>query len=200
VDGDCRDKFIAHVGLRTFRRPLAQAEVQRLRTMFVANASPLEGVRTVLEFLLQSPSFLYLANSHDPKVLPFVRAARLSYFLSNTTPSDATPSALASRSTTLLDDDMVDAISSLANLRDLRLAALPVTNAHLQRLAKQVTAIARLDLSGCVQITDAALDTLAEIKSLTWLNVSGTKVAAEGLQRFRESRADVRLVAFMPAG
>jgi mono/diheme cytochrome c family protein len=89
LDGECRDKFIAGVGLRTFRRPLAQAELQRLRTMFVANPSPLEGVRTVLEFLLQSPSFLYLANSHDPKVLPFVRAARLSYFLTNTTTSDA---------------------------------------------------------------------------------------------------------------
>lgn len=96
-----------------------------------------------------------------------------------------------------VDDDMIDAISSLANLRDLRLAALPVTNSHVQRLAKQTTGLARLDLSGCTQITDAALDQLVEIKGLTWLNVSGTKVSVEGLQRFRQIRTDVKLVAFM---
>jgi Leucine-rich repeat (LRR) protein len=96
-----------------------------------------------------------------------------------------------------VDDDLIDTVSSLANLRDLRLAALPVTNSHVQRLAKQGTGLSRLDLSGCAQLTDAALDMLAQMKSLTWLNVSGTKVSTEGLRRFRESRTDVRLVALL---
>ncbi|MDX2023090.1 MAG: DUF1592 domain-containing protein [Deltaproteobacteria bacterium] len=89
LDGTCRDNFIRSMGLRLFRRPLIEAEVQRLRTMFVANKDPKEGLRTVLEFALQSPSFLYIGQSRDPKVLPYVRAARLAYFLTNTTPSDA---------------------------------------------------------------------------------------------------------------
>jgi Leucine-rich repeat (LRR) protein len=96
-----------------------------------------------------------------------------------------------------VDDELIDAVSSLESLRDLRLASLPVTNAHVQRLAKHTTAIMRIDLSGCAQITDAALDTLAEVKSLTWLNVSGTKVSAEALQKFKQSRTDVKLVAHM---
>ena len=96
----CSERFIAAFGRRAFRRPLDAEELQLYRGLFAAGRGQTggnfaNGVRLVLSAMLQSPSFLYLveprraAGSGAPeKVPPYALAARLSFFLWNTTPDE----------------------------------------------------------------------------------------------------------------
>lgn len=95
----CRDRFIAEFGLRSFRRPLSDAEQMRLAELFDAGAelvggsSPFrDGVQVVVEALMQSPYFLYrteLSNTTEDATVPLSNyevASRLSYFLYDSMP------------------------------------------------------------------------------------------------------------------
>ena len=91
----CADQFIQTFGRRVFRRPLSAEESARYRGLFDANQARGfgEGIRVVLETLLQSPSFVYhLELTPAPSgagVTPlggFEVASRLSYALWNTLP------------------------------------------------------------------------------------------------------------------
>jgi hypothetical protein len=72
-DTRCRDQFVRSFGLRAFRRPLAEAEFDRYAALFTAQAAPegqagksrqfLDGARVVVEAMLQSPKFLFHAES-----------------------------------------------------------------------------------------------------------------------------------------
>jgi hypothetical protein len=92
---DCGASFVAELGKRAFRRPLTSAEQTRLLTLFGRGAELVgtgnafrDGVRLVVEALLQSPQFLYrteLSATAGPDGLialdSWEMASRLSYFL-----------------------------------------------------------------------------------------------------------------------
>jgi len=90
--------FIAAVGRRIYRRPLAPAEVTAYQKLFDSGAT-LSGTRSafakgasvVLEAMLQSPYFLYRTElgAVGAPLSAYEMAAKLSLWLRNTTPDDA---------------------------------------------------------------------------------------------------------------
>ncbi|MGB8223530.1 MAG: DUF1592 domain-containing protein [Polyangiales bacterium] len=132
IDGSdaCALSFIRGFGKRAFRRPLAQAEVDRLKSVFdwAIHDPDLgrfeDGIQIVIEALLQSPSFLYRPEPGaetpiEGDVVPFTSwemATKLSYMLWNTMPdaelfaaadADAlrTSEQIATQATRMLEDD-----------------------------------------------------------------------------------------------
>src|SRR5690348_2551909 len=91
ADVKCRDAFVRSFGLRAFRRPLRDAEFKRYAGAFSTSATAsgkfLEGARTVVEAMLQSPNFLFhLESGPGGKSADYDLASRLSYFLWDTMP------------------------------------------------------------------------------------------------------------------
>jgi hypothetical protein len=97
---DPRD-FITTFGLRAFRRPLSDTEINRYMDLFASAAAVFPqqqpfaaGVRLVVQGMLQSPLFLYRAELSAAKLgngMPldgYEVASRLSYLLWNTMPDD----------------------------------------------------------------------------------------------------------------
>jgi hypothetical protein len=100
ADVKCRDNFVRSFGLRAFRRPLLDVEFKRYSAAFRAQASAngkfLEGARTVVEAMLQSPNFLYhLEAGPDGQLLDYEIASRLSYLLQDTMPDKSLLDAAA---------------------------------------------------------------------------------------------------------
>lgn len=104
----CARTFLQTFGRRAFRRPLDTDELNRWVAVYTTAASTgayATGIRTVVEAMLQSPSFLYrleLApvgkNPDDPNgyaVDAYALASRLSYMLWNSGPDDALLDAAA---------------------------------------------------------------------------------------------------------
>ncbi|MEM9190844.1 MAG: DUF1592 domain-containing protein, partial [Myxococcota bacterium] len=98
TDRGCISEFIRAFGRRAYRRPLSDDERANYEALYdsFAVAGPEEGVRLVLQAMLQSPHFLY-----RPELVPpdrgegevvaldrFELATRLSYFLWTSTPDD----------------------------------------------------------------------------------------------------------------
>jgi hypothetical protein len=116
--------FIRTLGRRAFRRPLTTAEEQSYQAMFdlgaatTAEGSPFaKGAALVIRSLLQSPHFLYRTElgAAGAPLTGFEVASKLSFWLRNTTPSDALLDAAASgqldsaegvaaQATTMLDE------------------------------------------------------------------------------------------------
>lgn len=93
-DAKCRDAFVRAFGLRAFRRPLREDEVERYSAAFAVQARIgrrfNEGARVVVEAMLQSPNFLFHVEAGpDGKSTDYDVASRLSYLLWNTMPDDA---------------------------------------------------------------------------------------------------------------
>jgi hypothetical protein len=96
TDGACVDGFIQRFGSRAYRRPLAADELQRLHAVYAwgqANTTAIDGVRMVIEVVLQSPDFLYRpelgAGEAAPGVLhlsSYEMATRLSYLFRGSMP------------------------------------------------------------------------------------------------------------------
>ncbi|MEM6732824.1 MAG: DUF1592 domain-containing protein, partial [Myxococcota bacterium] len=102
ASSECPRQFITDFGRRVFRRPLVESEVDALLRVYVAGAqaidsegvlvhSPEAGVRLTVHAMLQSPSFLYIAEfgSDDGEVVPLTSyeiATRLSFLLWRSTP------------------------------------------------------------------------------------------------------------------
>jgi len=91
TDVKCRDLFVRSFGLRAFRRPLRELEFKRYAAAFSAQASEsgkfLEGARTVVEAMLQSPNFLFhLEAGPDGQSVDYDIASRLSYLLQDSMP------------------------------------------------------------------------------------------------------------------
>ncbi|HEX6765484.1 MAG TPA: DUF1592 domain-containing protein [Polyangiaceae bacterium] len=103
ADTACPAEFVASFGHRAFRRPLTTEETTRLTTLFsqgptlVASGDSFkDGVRLVVEAVLQSPKFLYRnelgdeTNADGLIVLDdWEIASRLSFFLWNSIPDGA---------------------------------------------------------------------------------------------------------------
>lgn len=126
----CVDAFIDDFGMRAFRRPLKPEEITRLRNLYdwAMNDPDFgtmeDGLRLVIEGVLQSPYFLYRSEfgNADPVEADVVRltdwelATKLSYMLWNTMPDDVlfaaaaagelrTPEQLADQAERMLADD-----------------------------------------------------------------------------------------------
>jgi Protein of unknown function (DUF1592)/Protein of unknown function (DUF1588)/Protein of unknown function (DUF1587)/Protein of unknown function (DUF1595)/Protein of unknown function (DUF1585) len=94
ADEKCRDRFVREFGLRAFRRPLRDDELQRYSAAFSEQARAsgkfLEGARIVVEAMLQSPDFLFhLEAGPDGRSTDYDVASRLAYLLWNTMPDRA---------------------------------------------------------------------------------------------------------------
>jgi hypothetical protein len=99
-DARCRDQFVRRFGARAFRRPLTDDEVRRYSTLFAAQAEKtrqfLEGARIVVEAMLQSPKFLFHAESGpNGRDRDYEVASRLAYFLWDTMPDQRLTDAAA---------------------------------------------------------------------------------------------------------
>jgi hypothetical protein len=89
-DAACRKKFIEQFGRRAFRRPLDAKEMADHEALFRKQDTFLRGAQTVMEAMLQAPSFLFwLEDVPNPRLRPYAVAAQLSYFLWNSMPDDA---------------------------------------------------------------------------------------------------------------
>jgi hypothetical protein len=148
-ESGCRDEFLSSFGLRVYRRPLSDAELARYQALFdggaelFASADPFkDGVRLVLEAMLQSPSFLYRvergAGAMDEageRITDYEAASRLSFMLWGSTPNDSllaaanagelsTPEGVAAHARRLVDDPAVAVRVNDYHARWLELSAL----------------------------------------------------------------------------
>jgi hypothetical protein len=100
TDATCAAAFVDRLGRRAFRRPLATDEKARYVALFTATAAGgtfADGIRLVVQTMLQSPSFLYhleldaapTASGSIVALDSYQLAARLSFFLWNSVPDDA---------------------------------------------------------------------------------------------------------------
>jgi len=89
ADADCRTRFIREFGLKAFRRPLTDAEVQRYSSLFQKQDDFRRGAQIVVETMLQSPNFLFLDPGSAVERKSYARASRLSYFLWDSMPDEA---------------------------------------------------------------------------------------------------------------
>ena len=111
TDAACVDGFIQRFGSRAYRRPIAADEAARLRKVYdwgTQNTTALDGVRMVIEVLLQSPDFLYRpelgagpATSGVLHLSSYEMATRLSYLLRGSMPDQ-----------TLLDEAAADRLKT----------------------------------------------------------------------------------------
>ena len=93
-DTACRDRFLRNFGYHAFRRPLRDAEFRRYAAAFTAQSKQtgkfLEGARLIVEAMLDSPDFLFHAESGPDEQSPdYEIASRLSYFLWDSMPDEA---------------------------------------------------------------------------------------------------------------
>ena len=123
-DADCAEDIVDELGRRIWRRPLTDAEIERLGGVIAwigEDAGDFDvGLTYGLAAMLQSPHFLYRkehGTSADGGALDgYELATRLSFFLWNTIPDDellaaaeagelSTDEGLAAQAQRLLDDD-----------------------------------------------------------------------------------------------
>ena len=144
TDAACKAQFIGEFGLRAQRRPLTSAEATIYAGLFDKGADLVasgdafkDGVRVVIEAMLQSPKFLYRAElTQDQQADGFLKldgyeiAQRLSYMAWNTMPDDALFDAAESGS---LNEAAGLATAAARLLADER-AKRPVADFHGQWL------------------------------------------------------------------
>src|SRR5260370_14142745 len=87
-DALCRAQFIREFGRRAFRRPLEPEEVARFEALFQSQGDCLKGAQTIIEAVLQSPSFLlWMEQTPKPEWRPYATAGPLAYSLWDTMPA-----------------------------------------------------------------------------------------------------------------
>lgn len=93
----CLEAFLRSFGRKAFRRPLADDELTRFKTIAQSAGDalddPWEGLRYAVAGMLQSPHFLFRIEIGEPdpagggfRYNPFELASRLSFLLTNSTP------------------------------------------------------------------------------------------------------------------
>jgi hypothetical protein len=87
-DAPCRSRFVREFGLKAFRRPLEEKEVERYAKLFTGQKDFLAGAQLVVEAMLQSPHFLFRVE-RGGEGRAYETASRLSYFLWDTMPDAA---------------------------------------------------------------------------------------------------------------
>lgn len=136
----CAAQFIAETGRKIYRRPLTAAEQTAYASLFAIGKQVNfnSGVELTLQAMLQSPHFLYIPEYGEPDPNAPLRAltghelaARLSYFLWNTTPDDELMTAAESGVLASADGLRTQAERMLADER----ARKTIESFHLQWLA-----------------------------------------------------------------
>jgi len=118
----CASDFARDFGLRAWRRPLTDDEVDRFAARVLSADTFEEGLSVALQIMLSSPDFLYRSELGLPqddgtwRLTPWETAAALSYLFWGTTPDDPlleaaaageldTASGVAAEARRMLDDD-----------------------------------------------------------------------------------------------
>jgi hypothetical protein len=124
---DCADRFIARFGRRAYRRPLLPTEEARYRQLFAetrARSDFRNGVRVVIETMLQSIHFLYrfepapaVDRAQVVPLPPYAMASRLSYFLWNTMPDETLFAAAEANALGTTDEIAAQAARMVADAR-----------------------------------------------------------------------------------
>jgi hypothetical protein len=87
--GKCRSEFIQTFGRRAFRRPLDAKEFKLYEVIFQGESDFLRGAQSVVEAMLQAPSFLFwMEDAPRSDWKPYAAASRLAYSLWDTMPDD----------------------------------------------------------------------------------------------------------------
>ncbi len=94
---ECAETFVASFGRRAYRRALTDQESASIQSWLHAGQDPRDGVRLVIERVLQSPNFLYHAERSIPGTGPgalerltgYSTAEKLASFLWNSIPDEA---------------------------------------------------------------------------------------------------------------
>ncbi len=144
-DAACAEKLASSLGLRLWRRPLSADEVASVRDLTLKAAAVLgdfyKGAELGIARLLQSPYFLFRVGLGEQidgarRYPAYELAARLSYFLWNTTPDDELLGAAAN-----------GALSTEAGLREQaeRLLASPRARIGLRSFVTQWLGLGDLD-------------------------------------------------------
>ncbi len=84
----------------------------------------------------------------------------------------------------LLTDTGVQAIATVTELRDLRLAGTAITGRGLE-LLKPLAKLERLNLQGCRRLRDDAASALAEFRQLRVLDLKDSGLSEQGVARIR---------------
>lgn len=92
-----------------------------------------------------------------------------------------------------LTDSGMQAIATVTELRDLRLAGTAVTGRGLE-LLKPLGKLERLNLQGCRRLRDDAAVVLAGFKQLQVLDVKDSSLGAEAVARIRTALPDCQVV------
>jgi hypothetical protein len=87
-------------------------------------------------------------------------------------------------------DGQLDVVGRLTNLAVLKLGVNAITDAGVRYLAN-LTKLRVLNLHGNAAITDASLDTLAALPTLTKVYAWRTGVTADGVEAVRRQRPDL---------
>ena len=92
-DAGCRVRFIRDFGRRAFRRPLLDEEIRTYEELFRTEARGgqdfLKGAEIVIEAMLQSPNFLFIAGYGAASPWQgYANASRLAYLLWDTMPGE----------------------------------------------------------------------------------------------------------------
>jgi hypothetical protein len=91
-DVTCAENYIQNFGVRLLRRPLSTAEAVFIRQLASASQSPVEKMRAVLIYGLQSPSFTMRLELGDGssgsklKLSPYETASRIAYTVTDSNP------------------------------------------------------------------------------------------------------------------
>ncbi len=86
----------------------------------------------------------------------------------------------------------LDTITTLKELRELRLDGMPVTARWLEKL-KALNKLERLSLQGCKRVGDDALPLLAAWATLRTLDLKGTALSEKGLAELRRVKPNAQI-------
>ena len=93
----------------------------------------------------------------------------------------------------LLNDDGLQAIASVAELRELRMAGTGITGRGLTRL-KGLSKLERLNLQGCKRLGEDAAEALGGFQQLRELDVQDSSLNAQAVQRVRAALSRCQVV------
>jgi hypothetical protein len=101
AEADCARRFLLDLGERAWRRPLTAEQAALITRFLDAGVEPREAAQMGVELIFQAPYFLYLdatpgeAVPGGERLDDWAIAARLSYFLLDTTPDETLRAAAA---------------------------------------------------------------------------------------------------------
>jgi Leucine-rich repeat (LRR) protein len=93
-----------------------------------------------------------------------------------------------------LTESGIDAISTLKDLRHLRLNGVAISTRGLERL-KGLSKLERLDLQACPRVSDDAMAFLVSLPALRVLDVTASAITAETVSKLRKAKPGLQVIA-----